>query len=81
VTYGAGRELQKLEQLNATLGCGSYGNVAYILTGQGGPRGGNNPPLPSYEAGSWNNAVVFEMSLMPQMNGQPPYVLCDSYTF
>jgi hypothetical protein len=79
-TYGAGRELQKLEQLNVTLSCGSYGGVSYILTGQGGPRGGSVPP-PSYEAGSFNNAVVIEMSLMPQMNGQPPYSLCDSYTF
>jgi len=27
--YGAGRELQKLEQLNAVLSCGSYGRMNY----------------------------------------------------
>jgi hypothetical protein len=80
-TYGAGRELQKLEQLNVTIGCGSYGNVSYVLIGQGGPRGGPLPPPPSYELGSFTHDVVLQLSLMPQMNGQPPYSLCDSYTF
>ena len=38
--YGAGQELQKLEQLYATLGYGTYPRVGYILTG---PWGGRKP--------------------------------------
>lgn len=80
--YGAGRELQRLEQVNSVLGCGSYGRMSYILTGQCGPRGGNNPPPQSYERGSIGNpAPLLLMSLMPMPNGDPPYSLCDSYTF
>ena len=75
--HGAGRELQKLEQISTyTLPpYGLAGRVSYILTGQGGPGG------IAYERGSWTEPAVLELSLMPQMNGQPPYSICDSYTF
>ena len=36
--YGAGRELQRLEQINTVLGCGSYQPHGLHLTGQCGPR-------------------------------------------
>jgi hypothetical protein len=52
-----------------------FGRVSYILTGQCGPGG------IAYERGSFTEPGVLEMSLMPQMNGQPPYSICDSYTF
>jgi hypothetical protein len=80
--YGAGRELQKLEQLNTVLSCGSYGHMSYILTSQCGPRGPNQQPA-SYEIGSYTLAsgVIMMMSLMPRPDGTPPYAICDSYTF
>ena len=81
VKYGAGRELQRIEQLNSTLGCGSIGRPLYLLTGEGGPRGSTNPPLASYEKGSLANTEYILMSLMPLPNGQPPYSLCESYTW
>jgi hypothetical protein len=82
VKYGAGRELQKLEQIYAVLGCGSYGHMTYVLTGQCGPRVSGQPAPPSYETGSYTSAAaMLLMSLMPQANGQPPYSICDSYTF
>lgn len=31
VKYGAGRALQRVEQINSVLGCGSYSRVSYIL--------------------------------------------------
>ena len=78
--YGAGRELQKLEQLNAALSCGNYGRMSYVLTGQCGPR---QPIAPvSYEKGSYTSAsALLMMSLMPLPNGAPPYSICDSYTW
>lgn len=80
--YGAGRQLQKLEQINSVLSCGSYSRMSYILTGQCGPRGGNNVPPPSYELGSYtNNPALMLMSLMPAANGGPPYNICDCNTF
>lgn len=79
--YGSGRALQRLEQLNTSLGCGSIGRMSYLLTGQCGPRGNGIPSPPSYELGSYQNPVLLTMSLMPQMNGQPPYSICDSNTF
>lgn len=83
VKHGASRELQKLEQLNAVLGCGGYGHVTYILTGQCGPRGHGLPPPTTFEFGSYitNIQAILMMSLMPQQNGSPPYSICDSYTF
>jgi hypothetical protein len=80
-SYGAGLALQKLEQINSSMSCGYFGNVSYALIGQGGPRGGPNPPPPSYDAGSLFNLALLEVSLMPQMNGQPPYSICDCNTF
>src|SRR5262245_435118 len=72
VKYGAGRELQKLEQVNALTFSGSYSQVSYILTGQCGPRGKGEP---SYEAGSvyGNVAAILLLSLASMPNGQPPY--------
>lgn len=81
--YGAGRKLQQLEQVNAVLGCGSYSRMTYILTGGCGPRGGNNVPPPSYEAGSYigSNGQLLLMSLMSGPNGAPPYSICDCNAF
>jgi hypothetical protein len=83
VTYGAGRELQKLEQVNTVLGCGSYSRMSYILTGQCGPRGPKIVPPPSYEMSTFagSSSALMLMSLMPMPNGAPPYSICDSYTF
>jgi hypothetical protein len=76
VAHGAGRELQRLEQVNTSLGCGWVQYVSYLLTGQCGP-----PPQVAYELGSTSSRVLFLMSLMPLPNGQPPYSICDSNTF
>ena len=76
--HGAGRELQKLEQISSytDVPYGLFARVSYILTGQCGPT-----PNVAYERGSFTEPGVLEMSLMPQTNGQPPYSICDSYTF
>jgi hypothetical protein len=83
VKYGAGRELQKLEQLNAVLSCGNYGHMSYVLIGQCGPREAGKPAPISYEKGSYLGDVsaLMMMSLMPQKNGAPPYSICDSYSW
>jgi hypothetical protein len=77
-THGAGRELQKLEQVssNTQTGYGLFSRVSYILTGQCGPT-----IATAYERGSFTDAALLLMSLMPLPNGQPPYSICDSYTF
>jgi hypothetical protein len=78
--YGASRELQKLEQLNSTLGYGTYGLVSYILTGACGPRTPIAPP--SYEVGSYTNyPALLMMSLESMPNGGPPWSISDTYTF
>jgi hypothetical protein len=77
--YGAGRELQRLEQINTSLGCGYITRMSYLLTGQCGPRG--TYPPPSYELGSTLQSVLLLMSLMPRPDGKPPYAICDSNTF
>jgi hypothetical protein len=46
IKYGAGRQLQKLEQINAVLSCGSYGHMTYVLSGQCGPRKPGEPSPP-----------------------------------
>src|SRR5215207_9573957 len=74
--HGAGRELQRLEQVNTSLGCGSISYMSYALAGQAGAPNGV-----AYESGSTSSAVLMLMSLMPLPNGQPPYSVCDSYTF
>ena len=78
VAHGAGRELQKLEQVSSRTqtGYGLYSYVSYILTGQSGP-----PGQPAYERSACSDAALLLMSLMPQPNGLPPYSICDSYTF
>ena len=74
--HGAGRELQKLEQISAyTLPpYGLVSRMAYVLTGQCGSGG------IAYERGSFTEPVILELSLMPLPSG-PPYSICDSYTF
>ena len=82
VKYGAGRELQKLEQINMVLSCGTYSRVSYILTGSCGPRGSGIIPPTSYEIGSYTeDAALLLMSLMPMPNGGPPWSICDCNTF
>lgn len=83
VKYGAGRALQRLEQINTVLSCGSYSHMAYILTGQCGPRVPGQPSPISYELSSTSQSspALMLMSLMPMPNGGPPYSICDSYTF
>jgi len=79
--YGASRELQRLEQINTVLSCGSYSRMSYILTGQCGPRDPKLPAPTSYEIGSSSSSALMLMSLMPMPNGGPPYSICNSYTF
>jgi len=85
--YGAGRALQRMEQIGAAgniLACGGYGNVSYILTSSGGPRTGPLPPPASYEVAGPSDGTgpaILLMSLMAQPNGGPPWGLCDSYTW
>jgi hypothetical protein len=82
VKYGAGSELQRIEQLSATLNPAHWSLFGYVLTGEGGPRGGSNIPPPSYELSTiTQSATILTMSLMPMPDGQPPYSLVDSYTF
>jgi hypothetical protein len=77
-SHGAGRELQKLEQVssNTQTGYGLFPRVSYILTGQCGPT-----INAAYELSSFTDAALLLMSLMPQPSGQPPYSICNSYTF
>jgi hypothetical protein len=76
--HGAGRELQKLEQISShtQTGYGMYQYVSYILTGHCGP-----PGRAAYESSAFSDWTNILMSLMPLPNGQPPYSICDSYTF
>ena len=74
--HGAGRELQRLEQISTSLGCGVISYMSYALTGQCGPPNGV-----AYESGSPSTAVMLLLSLMPLPNGQPPYSICNSNTF
>ncbi len=76
--HGAGRELQKLEQISShtQTGYGLYTYVSYILTGQCGP-----PGAVAYERSAFSDWANLLMSLMPLPSGQPPYSICDSYTF
>jgi len=80
IKYGAGRELQRIEQLNSAFGCGSLSRPNYILTGQGGPRGDKIIPPPSYELGSIAAIQYLTLSLMPMPDGNPPYGICDHFT-
>ena len=69
-SHGAGRELDRLEQLNVTHGCGQSTIVSYVLTTQGGSNFG-------YEQGSETQRVRYLMSL----KGGGRYTLCEAYTF
>ena len=53
-----------------------------IISAKPTPSRAEWAPL-SYEIGSYtlSSGVMLLMSLMPQANGQPPYSICDSYTF
>jgi hypothetical protein len=78
VKYGAGPELQRLNQLSTTLYPGGFKGAGYVLTGAGGKRGGTFSP-PSYEASTITEAAtIVAMSLMQTSNS--PYTLIDSYT-
>ena len=81
VKYGAGPELQRLEQINVLTFCGSFSSISYILTGQCGPRTPVAPP--SYEAGSayYNTQAILLLSLESLPNGQPPYGIAETYTW
>jgi hypothetical protein len=74
VKHGAGRELQRLEQINTSLGCGSISRMSYLLTAQGGNTFG-------YEQSSTRQPVMLLMSFMPRPDGTPPYSICDTNTF
>jgi hypothetical protein len=78
VAHGAGRELQKLEQISSytVVPYGLFPTVSYVLTGQCG-----GTPSNAYERSSFTDATLLLLSLMPMPNGQPPYSICDSYTF
>ena len=84
--YGAGRALQRLEQINAAgpvLTSGGYDHVSYCLTSLCGPRGGGVAPA-SYEvSGTYENNLpaILLMSLMAQSGGGPPYSIMDAYTW
>lgn len=81
-TYGAGRELERAEQWagNGT-GCGHISRISYILAGQCGPRKPGDISPPSFETFSIVNSAYMIISLMPGMNGQPPYGFCNHPTF
>jgi hypothetical protein len=77
IAHGAGRELQKLEQVSAKTqtGYGLFATLSYVLTGQCGPK-----IAVAYEVASFTAPALLLMSLMPTPEG-PPYSICDSYTF
>jgi hypothetical protein len=85
--YGAGRALQRLEQINAqgqVLTSGGYDHVSYCLTSQCGPRGGPLPAPASYEvSGTYesNLPAILLLSLMASSSGGPPYSIMDAYTW
>jgi len=81
IKYGAGSELQRLNQLSTTLQPGVFNGAGYVLAGQGGPRGGSNIPPPTYELATITQAAtILAISWIPTANGQPPYSLIDTYT-
>ena len=81
IKYGAGRELQRLNQLSTTLQPGVFKGAGYVLIGEGGPRGGSNIPPPSYELSTITQpATILAMSLISMPDGEGPYSLIDTYT-
>lgn len=79
--YGAGRELQRLEQISATVPCGGLQVTSYVLTSQGGPREPGMPKPAGYDICNPEVPAVLMLSLMPQANGKGPYSIMDSYTW
>lgn len=81
IKFGAGSELQRLNQLSTTLQPGVFNGAGYVLASQGGPRGGANIPPPTYELATITQAAtILAMSWIPTSNGEPPYSLIDTYT-
>jgi hypothetical protein len=85
--YGAGAQLQKLEQIHSVFGYSGFGRMGYILTGPCGPR---TPVAPSsYEIGAYNYATAAKpmlpalllLSLESLPTGKPPYGIIQSYTW
>jgi len=84
--YGAGTELQKLEQIHSVFGYTGFARSGYILTGPCGPR---TPVAPqSYEVATYNafNAqtllpALLLMSLQSLPTGQPPYGIIEAHTW
>jgi hypothetical protein len=72
--HGAGRELDRLEQMNVTYSCGNSSIVSYVLTTQGGSNFG-------YELGSDTSRARYLMSLRRPAGFDQPYALCEAYTF
>ena len=70
--HGAGRELDRLEQMNVTYSCGNSSVVTYVLTTEGGSNFG-------YELGSDTARARYLMSLKLGFGGL--YSLCEAYTF
>jgi hypothetical protein len=70
--HGAGRELDRLEQMNVTYSCGNSTVVTYVLTTQGGSNFG-------YELGSDTGRARYLMSL--KLGFGQAYSLCEAYTF
>ena len=79
MSYGAGRGLTAVEQLNAQGACGFYGWFSYAITGPGGPRTPIPPPV--YEVSSLHHAALLELALMPLPNGNPPYSVYDHHAW
>lgn len=82
--YGAGAELQKVEQIHSAMGYSQFGRTGYILAGTCGPRTPAAPP--AYEAASLgsssdSNPALLALSLESLPNGQPPYGISESYTW
>jgi hypothetical protein len=56
-----------------------FGQLSYVLAGQCGTQDTGSP---AYEiSGTSQQPAALLMSLMPMLNNQPPYSLCNSYTF
>ena len=78
--YGAGRELQRINQLSTTTTPGLFKNAGYVLASTTGPRGGSNIPPPSYEASTLTDPVTIVAMSIKSYSEDGPYSLIDSYT-
>lgn len=67
---GAGYELDRLEQINNTLGCGFFTNYCYVLVGTTDDDG-----LPGFEQFSYDSTSILTLSLLPiTVGGKTTYV-------